>query len=133
MSRFVTPDTQKLDISQGDYLIVKKRLTAGESRRIMGRMVKSMRPGEAVDLDPIHVGRAKVVEYLIDWSIKDSAGVVVPIRGKTPDEIGQILDGLDLESFREILATVEAHEDAMDTEREQEKNVPAGSPVSATT
>lgn len=133
MSRFVQPQTKKLDLSQGDYLIVKQRLNAGESRRVLSRMVKEMRPGEAILLNPEQVGRSKVLEYLVDWSLTDTAGNIVPIRGKSADEVGTALDSLDQESFGEILEAVEKHATAMDAEREAEKNVPAGESLTSAT
>lgn len=125
-SRFVAPETARLDISQGDWLVVKKRLTAGEQRRVFSRMVREMRPGEKVQLDPQQVGKTKAAEYLVDWSLTDAKGQPVVLRGKTGDEIGTMLDALDPDSFREIVAAIDAHEAAQDAAAEQEKNAQAG-------
>jgi hypothetical protein len=125
-SRFLQPETTRLEISGGDWLLVKKRLTAGEQRRVFSRMVKAMKPGEKVELDPEHVGRSKVIEYLIDWSLVDANNKQVVIRGKSADDVGRILDGLDADSYSEIVKAVDAHETAEDERLEQEKNATAG-------
>lgn len=125
--RVVPPETVRLPISDGDWIEVKKRLTAGEARAVMGRMVKSMSPGEKIQLDPIEVGRSKAIEYLYDWSLVGSDGKVIAIRDRSRAEIGQQLDALDGDSFKEITDAIEAHEKAMEAERE-EKKLPSGSP-----
>lgn len=120
-SRIVRPETVKIDISQGDWLLVKRRLNAGESRRVFERQVKLAPIGERPKLDPTQVGRSQAMEYLIDWSLSD-----LPIRDKSPDEIGDALDTIDLESFKEIVAAIQAHELRVDAELEAAKNVRDG-------
>jgi hypothetical protein len=117
---FVAPETQRITFPDGEWVTVKKRLNAGEQRRIFKRMVKGMRPGEKVELEPEQIGRSKVVEYLLDWSAP------IAIQGKSPDEIGQILDGLDPDDYARIVKAVDAHETAEDERLEQEKNATAG-------
>jgi len=120
MGRMVRPDVTKLEISGGDWLLVKKRLTAGETRKIFARMVKTMTPGEKIEVDPLQVGRSQAVEYLVDWSF-----VELPIRGKSSGEIGDAMDLLDMESFNEVVQAIGDHEKRMEDERTAEKNVPA--------
>ena len=43
MSRFVTPAEVRIAISDGDYLIVKNRLNAGETLDMYARMRARMR------------------------------------------------------------------------------------------
>lgn len=126
------PETAKLNISQSDWLLVKKHLTAGEQRAVFARMIRY--GGDGASLDPILVGHSKVVGYLLDWSIQDADGKPVAIQGRPESVIAAALDALDSDSFAEILKAVEAHEKAMEQEREQEKNAQAGgiasSPIS---
>ena len=132
-SRFLKPETHRLDLSHGDWLLVKKRLTAGEQRRLFARMVKTMVQGEKIEMNPVQAGMSKIVEYLLDWSLTDPEGKPVLIRGKTPEQLATVLDGLDLDSFNEIYEVIEAHEKAMADEREQEKNASAGETASSAT
>jgi len=126
------PETTRLDLTQGDWLLVKKRLTAGESRRVFARMVKSMTAGEQggdrtkVDIDPEQVGRSQAVEYLLDWgTFTDPNGNAVVIRDKSPDEIGRMLDALPQGDYAEIIAAIQAHDTATTESDEQEKNAKA--------
>jgi hypothetical protein len=132
-TRFVTPETHRLTISDGEWLLVKKRLTAGEARRAFGRQVKRMAVNETTEIDPNQVGLSMMVEYLIDWSLLDPAGKPVVIRNTTPAERGAILEGLDPDTFAEIWSALTAHEAAMEAEREQEKNASAGETASSAT
>ncbi len=122
--KFVNPETIRIDISDSKWILVKKRLNAGERRRIFSRMVKTMQAGEKIDLDPAQVGRSKLVEYLVDWNGPTQ------IRDKSPDEIGKVLDNLDPDDYGELNKAIEAHEDAQDAAAEQEKNATAGSSAS---
>lgn len=120
--RMRRPEVVRLPLSDGDWLEVKKYLTAGEQRAIFRRMMRDGITGEQID--SVRVGWSKMIGYLLDWSIKDFDGKPVPIAGKSEEEIGAALDALDVPSFREILQAVEAHEDAMTKEIEAEKQRP---------
>jgi len=112
------PETVKVDISQGDWLLVKKHLTSGEHRKRLSRMLN---PDGTVQ--PVNVGVTKIVSYLLDWSIADADDKPVVIRDQPEDVVQAALDALDVESFKEILTAIEAHEDAMQAVRDAEKNV----------
>lgn len=128
-SRVVRPETVRLEISQGDWLLVKKRLTAGESRRIYARMIKTMAAGEKIEMDPMQVGRSQAIEYLLEWSLESE----LPIRNRSADDIGRALDAIDPSSFKEIIDAIQQHEAAMEAERAQEKNDQAGETKSPAT
>jgi hypothetical protein len=128
------PETEKLELKNGDWLLVKKRLNTGEQRAIFERMVKHMSPGEKVELDPKQVGHSQAVEYLIDWgTFVDAANKPLVIRGKSADEISAILNSLDPEDYIEIRDAIEAHVDLMDKARLAEKNDLAGGSASPAT
>jgi hypothetical protein len=117
--RFVRPETTKLDLSDGDWLLVKRRLTHGEHRAAYARMYV-WKDGE-LRADPLHTGIAMVVAYLLDWSLTDEAGKPVVIRDQSADVVDATLRALDHDSFVEIKTAVDAHEEAMLAEREAEK------------
>jgi hypothetical protein len=132
-SRVVRPETVRINISDGDWIDVKKRLNAGEARRVYTRMVKTAEAGKPFELDPFQVGRSQVMAYLVNWSFTDQ-----PITGEfgqpaSPEVIGEALDNLDLESFNEIAQAVAAHETAMNAERDAEKKVKSSETASAPT
>lgn len=122
--RMVRPETVKLEISEGDWLLVKKKLTAGEQRRMFMRQMKTMVAGEKVELNPRQVGLSQMVEYLVDWSITDSDDKPVVIRDQSSEFVESAIEMLDMESFNEILKAIQDHEAAMTVEREIEKGRP---------
>lgn len=109
MSRFVRPDTDKLELTDGDWLLVKRRLTAGEERRAFARHVKVMRRGEPTEIDPEAVGLGLMTQYLLDWSLTDDRGQVVVIRDQPTSVVEAALNALDPASFREINDALGAH------------------------
>jgi len=118
-NRFVQPDTVRLDLSDGDYIDIKKELNAGENRRVFGRLVKDMRAGEAITLEPEQVGLTKIVEYLIGWSFTDG-------DGRSVDLSEGAINNLDQDTYREISDAIDSHEAKVISERLSRKNGKAG-------
>jgi hypothetical protein len=124
------PEVVKLEISRGDWLLVKKRLTAGEQRQIFKRMMTMT--GDGPRMDPIAVGLSKMVGYLLDWNITDSDDKPIAIRDQPEDVVAAALDALDYEDYQEIQEAIEAHIDAMDKLRAEEKKLNGGASKSST-
>lgn len=133
MSRFVRPETRRIPISEGDWIEVKKRLTAGETRAIYKRMMVLADGHHVPHMDPVQTGLSKIIAYLVDWSLVDDSGKVVPVFEQTDAVVTAALNALDPDSFQEILAAVEKHEDEMEREREAEKNTKDGGSKSSAT
>lgn len=114
-SLFARPDTIDLAIASGGghTLTVKRRLNAVDSRKM--RAMKEM-----ITLAEVAV----VMAYLVDWTLVDDAGKLVPID--TDSKMGQALDALDEDVFSEMYAVVLAHQQAMQAERDAEKNALGG-------
>ena len=125
------PETVTLQISQGDWLLVKKHLTAGEQRAIFKRMMRDGLTGDQID--SVRVGWSKMIGYLLDWSFEDADGKPIVIRDKSDDEIGQALDTLTVDAFRDTLTAIEAHEEAMAKELELDKARPTTEVASSAT
>ena len=115
-SRFVRPETTILSLSNGDTLTVKRELTAGDTRARNKRSSFIDEAGE-VKLDRWLHGVATITAYLLDWSFTDDHGRPVPIRGLDAVSLEAVLDGLDTDSYVEILRAIETHEAAVDTEK----------------
>jgi len=134
MSRFVRPETVKLDLTDGDWLLVKRRLTAGEERHAFARILKQTAVGERMALDFEQTGLAKIVAYLLDWSLVDDTGAAVVIRDQAPATVEAILLNLDPASFAEIFNAITAHEtaqlDALDAEKKSQAGVTRSFPIS---
>ena len=120
MSRFVKQTEIRLPLSDGDYLIVKERLNMGEDRDRTGAMV-SVNPYGRREVDPLKYPLATVQAYLVDWSLTDDEGRIMPIRHAPPEEVAAILTTLDPDDFQEILAAIEAHETRVTAAREEKK------------
>ncbi len=125
MSNFVRPDSVRLTLTgghEGDYIIVKRRLNAGEERRLNAALIKNFIPGQMPTLDPEQVGYAKVKAYLLDWG-----GV-----GFGPEKFNAgTIDDLDPDLYREIERAINAHEVDQAAQREAEKNGRDGATNSA--
>ena len=116
--RFVAPDTVRLSLSDGHWIEVKQELTAGEKqryrtaglRRMSARKDADGESANEVDVDWVALANARVNVYLVDWSARDAKDKPMPL---TPAAISN----LDQASFEEIDAAIQAHIEAMDSEK----------------
>jgi hypothetical protein len=132
-SRMRRPETVRLEISQGDWIMVKKHLTAGEARHIFARMIRRQEYGRRAEMEPEMAGLSQVVGYLLDWSLTDPDGKVIRVRDQDEAAIQAALLSIDPEAFQEIQAAVDAHDERMRAEREAEKNGQGGESTSSAT
>src|SRR4030095_5485983 len=132
-SRYRKQEEVRLELSGGDWLLVRKHLTAGEERDAEARVIKagSFKPGEPPELDLEHLGIAQAVSYLLDSSITDADEKPIRIRDQPYAFIAAALRNQTPESLREILEAIQAHDAAMTAEREHEKKGPGGSSAHA--
>lgn len=132
-NRFVRPAIDILPISHGDTLTVRRRLTHGEEQDAYARMYLAGVDGQ-LKVNPLQAGMALVTSYLLDWTLRDEDGKVVPILDKPMSELEATLRALAPEDFSEVKAAIEAHEQRQMTARlegkqpDGEKKSPAISP-----
>lgn len=126
MSRFVRPDTRTLTLENGDQLIVRARLTAGEQRAATARLYTPV-PNGGVRRNTIALLEGAVVAYLLDWNLRDDAGQAVPIRDLSAEDLQRVLDQLDPVDYDEIKTAIDTHEAAMAAERDAQKKILVGS------
>lgn len=125
--RFVQPDTVRLPLSDGDFIDVKRELNSWERRRILSSLVNTgLGFGEKPTLNPQLVGKTRIVEYLLGWSFIDAEGRPVPVSESA-------LDSLDMDTYAEVSAAIDAHEERGDQLREAKKKPPAGESASSAT
>lgn len=129
--RFVKPETETLSISEGEWIEVKKRLTVGESRKAQALLIKEVRQDGRMTPDLEMVGKAQVLAYLVEWSLKDHEGRRSAID--TDAKKAAALDQLDDETFEEISTALEKHIAAMEAERKEAKKSRDGETDSAAT
>lgn len=124
-TRIVEPRTARLELSGGDWLLVKEQLNAGETMDLFDRAAPGVdltQPGAMAKLSPMKVGPALVGAYLLDWSLVDAQGQVIPIRGQSPEAIEALLRAFDLETLTELMNAVSGHDARM---REKKRHLAA--------
>jgi hypothetical protein len=129
-ARVRIPETVILPISQGDSITVKKHLTAGEFRAFARATYAIDRAGTQVEANPIDIAIAKILTYLLDWTLTDHADRPLVIWQQPADVVTAALNAIDPECYAEILQAITAHETAMRALRLEKKTAPAGAPTS---
>lgn len=129
------PETRRIELSGGHWMLVKKHLNAGEQRNVYAGSIAGgmLVQGEKPKIDPKRVGIAQIVEYLLDWSIPNVDGSVIPIRDKSAAEVEVALNAIDGEDLMEIQTAIQKHDADMEAERAAEKNGQAGVTTSSAT
>jgi len=97
---------------RGHYIDVKRELNIREARQVQKRMLPGgvIRPGETIGYDAAEVGFAQVAMYLLGWNLCDPEGHPLSCD---EDTIGN----LDVQTFNEIYAAIDAHVDAVTAEK----------------
>ncbi len=117
-NRFVKPKTIRLEISDGDWIEIKKELTVGERKRMFASGLKQMQTSGTgdpkFDIDPVEMSFAKVREYLVGWSFEeeDNKGEVAPI-----DLSDDAVRNLDESTFEEIETAIDEHIEKLEKEK----------------
>lgn len=119
MSRFVRGETTRINLPNGDWLLVKEYLTNGETREQLRRSYTLV--NEKYYYDPVESGMALVTAYIVDWSLTGNDGKPVVIREKPRNEVVAALDNLYSHDFAEIKRAIEVHERAMEAARQEKK------------
>jgi hypothetical protein len=124
------PETCRLELTAGDWLVVKKWLTAGEARDVFARSVKTLRAGERAELEPRMLGITQAAAYLLEWSFQDADGQPIVIRDQPIEYVIDALNELDGPALGELLTAISEHDARMDAEREAEKKTPTAASAS---
>jgi hypothetical protein len=139
-SRFVQPDTVMLPLSDGDWLLVKRRLNSGEQRAAFRRMYVTAADGSFVTdeegkpkIDPTMIGVTLVTAYLLDWSLVDHSGEKILIARQPPEVLTAAVDLLETDDYDEIRTAIEDHDSRQRLAREEEKKRLATVTTSPTT
>lgn len=111
MGDFVKPEPHRLTLSDGQHIDIKKRLNHGETEDMYARWAPFVVPGEHAQLDRREVRTAKVLAYLLGWSLTDDDGGPVEMSPALcyQDRLDTIRS-LDPDRFDEIHKAIETHE-----------------------
>jgi hypothetical protein len=123
--RIAQPDTVKLPLSEGAWVLVRRRLNAGEQHDHFARLAKHADHNGHLELDLTWIGISTIVAYLLDWSLAE-----LPVRGESVEQIVAAVRKLESDDYNELLAAITAHEQAMQAARAEEKKLLAGVSVS---
>lgn len=123
-TRVVRPETARLTISRGEWLLVKKRLNHGEQQDAFAYRYTSDVLGTRINLR--RTGMEFVLAYLIDWNLTGLDDKPLVIAGRPIEDVEAALMAIDPESFQEIKTAIDQHVEAMAAAREQEKNARDG-------
>jgi hypothetical protein len=128
--RFVQPESLRLELSEGDWIEIKRRLSIGEKKRAESSVVREfMGNGRMTPNYDAMGGKAQVMAYLLDWSLRDSQDK--PVAIDTDGKKSAALDQLDEETFQEISDAIEAHAVAQKKVDDELKNARSGEPSSS--
>jgi len=126
-TRLVAPAIERLTLSEGDWIEIKRELTVGEEREmyIATRRPRPADPGDPVtyDYDPALLPRARAEAYLLRWSLVDAAGA--------PLELSRdVLDRLEPDTFQELSDTIEKHREVISEEKKRRRTEMASLAIS---
>ncbi len=128
--RVVAPDVVRLPLSDGDSVEVKKTLNAGEYRKMIYDQYKDAPPGEKITLELRKIEMVKLLAYIVGWSFVGFDGQPLPYRPDEPEDIRRAtIDGLDQDTYRELIAAVTAHEEREDAALEAQKKTRITAPA----
>ena len=104
-SRVIKPETIRVEISDGDYIVVRKELNNGQQKKLencglMPPMIVDGRVVQPVDWERHDLERALV--FLTGWSLADDNGELMPIDISS-------LRAIDPSTFEEINHAVVTH------------------------
>jgi len=126
MKWFITPESTRLSLGEGEWVDVKQRLTHGEREGMLAAMSPLVSPGEPMQLQRKEIRTALVNTYVVGWSLT-RGGVPVRMTPELPDnERLATIRSLSAEAFDLIYAAIDTHVDAMKQADDAEKNGQAG-------
>lgn len=117
MSRFLKPEIVRINLTGGDWITIRRQLTAGEQRRVFARTAKTVLAGRPVEVDLEKAGLMEMVAYLVDWSFTDYEGKPVAIKDMPAEYVVDVLNNLDPDSFAEIYNAIQTHEQSIADEK----------------
>lgn len=108
----VTPTTDRLTLSTGDWIDVKRELNAGEYFDYLTKLA---------DRQPF----AKLLAYILRWSFLDYDGNPLAYDLEAADDLRRdAIRHFSTPIIRELLEAIDRHEKAVDAARDAKKKTP---------
>jgi hypothetical protein len=136
--RVQRPDTDRLTLSSGDWLLVKRYLNAGEMNEVARAVLTPTAVGATaapMTIDPVTGPIAWVMAYLLDWSFQHADGSALAIAGQPPAVVRAALQTITFDTYTEVVQAVSAHHNAIAARLAEEKktrSIPIDSPSTLT-
>lgn len=110
MQWMVRPSVRVLPLDDGVSLTVREHLTHGEATD-SSALMWTQKDGKA-ELNASMVMYATVLAYLVDWTVPDFNGDIIPIRGLSQEDMLSTLRNLTPPAFNAIHDAITAHDRA---------------------
>lgn len=100
----MTASTVRLELSDGDWIEIKERLSYGEQQRLAGAALGKMTPGAdaEIGLNWAMYNIERLSLWIVDWSFNLADGKDAPLNKQT-------IAALDPATVEEIDAAITAH------------------------
>lgn len=106
--RFVVPDTKRINLSDGDWIEVKKSLNFSEQNRLNGSALTSVKGGQgdaSFGIDWEHYQIIRIETWVLDWSFTEG-------DEENPKKVAVSRDSianLDPDTAQEVIAALDAY------------------------
>lgn len=120
----VIPEVVRVPLAEGDFVDLKKSLTAGEYREMLGNQFIQNQQGN-MTVDFKNFGFVRILAYVVGWSFVGLDGGPLAVSADT-------VNSMDQATFSELLAAVETHHDAAEAAMTARKNA-QGTPIASAT
>jgi hypothetical protein len=133
VSHVVVPREVRINLPNGEWISVKQKLNAGETKALYaGARRENADPNAPAEkqLDPVKGLDAMIGAYLVDWSFIDPQGLPIIIRGMPAELIIDAANQLDFDDYNDILEAIQAHDTKIRQEKKRQTSAPGSSPTS---
>ena len=127
--RFASGAGVRLELSDGDWVLVRQELTYGQQRRLAGaglsgvpQALAEQGQGESLSIDLAAFDIERLVTWIMDWSFVDADGGHVVVSREA-------IEALHPDTAAELQQALDAHVEAL----EAKKGAPAGGSIPAAT
>jgi hypothetical protein len=109
-ARGVKFEVVRLELSDGDWIDVRRVLTVGEDRDLVSLAVRGYRPDGTADLDTKLLSFLAAATYITGWSLVGVDGLPIPwVVNASVTKRVEVLRTLDSATMREIDEAIDAH------------------------
>ena len=112
--RFASGATARLDLSDGDWVLVRAELTYGQQRRLAGAGLTGIdataTAGERLKVDLAAYDLERLCTWVMDWSLRDADGDRVTVSREA-------IEALHPDTAQEINAALDAHIEALEAKK----------------